>query len=545
MNWTMPHLVRVSQTFTSFLTPQKPALQQRYPTPHPPYVLKQRLNEEPLAPPTKSKDWLGASGDEEDSEDLEGDTLFEEIQKPEKRSAPSDYLEQRPAKRLKSNDEYRPKKNDERGDFEGETLLASTPHPEDHAPANKKEQEDRQAMPPPPKPHISLDDKPYIPERDLIDRNLQNNIIRSPSMSHDSDFSEDEIFTKKTAVRREDRSEVNPQLEYDRAKRFAEAQQLPEDGSTWTEAEKDLYFRLAMRGFEALIPEHWAMDFKTLPQLLFSTGGREPLIVPFDKREFRAKHYLRTLFGIAANVRDKRLVGLRAEPTIKRTVRQFISWALFDAGVHPLQRPRAIPVHALVSMRPSETTHDVFKRMSRRLFKLARRYQDAHRVRQSIEPPSQHHAPLPMPAESFEYRPGVSGSGYDDANMPTLIGLMIASSVVAVVTLDSRSTTLESHFEQEAARRHSSTSIASSNHEERSSPKDESPLRYIAKFDFSTHDGYDVWDGFAMAICVMRIRKTMLELCERAESEGQAGRGCLWERVLPAKLKEMGDEGDG
>lgn len=539
----MPRFVGVSQTFTSFLTPQKPALQQQYPTPHPHNVLEPCLDEEPLSSLTRSKDWSNTSVDEENSEDLEGDTLFEDIQKPAKRSPPTASLDQRPAKRHKSNDEYRPDKNDGGSDFEDETLLASMPHPESHTPENK-EQEDRQAMPPPPKPHISLDDKPYIPERDLIDRSLQNNIVRSPSLSHDSDFSEDEIFTKKTAVRREDRSEVNPQLEYDRAKRYAEAQQLPEDGATWTEAEKDLYFRLAMRGFEALIPNHWAMDFKTLPQLLFSSEGREPLIVPFDKREFRAKHYLRTLFGIAAHVRDKRLAGFRAEPTIKRTVRQFISWALFDAGVHPLQRPRAIPVHALVSMRPNETTDDVFRRMSRKLFKLARRYQDVHRVRHSIEPSSQHPALLPTPPDSFDDRSGVSGSGYDDANMPTLVGLMIASSVVAVVTLDSRSSTIDSHFQYEPIRRRSSTSAASSNHEEGSSSKEESPLRFIAKFDFSTHDGYDVWDGFAMAICVMRIRKTMLELYERAQSDGQAGRGGLWERILPAESKKMGIDGD-
>ncbi len=539
----MPRFVHVSQTFTSFLTPQKPALQHRYPTPHPPDFLERRLNEEPLSSLTKDKDWSNASVDEADLEDLEGDTLFDDIQESAKRSAPRDCLEQRPAKRHKSNDEFRPDKNDETDDFEDETLLVSSLHPE-HAPANK-EQEDRQAMPPPPKPHISLDDKPYIPERDLIDRSLQNNIIRSPSLSHDSDFSEDEIFTKKTAVRREDRSEVNPQLEYDRAKCFAEAQRLPEDGAIWTEAEKDLYFRLAMRGFEALIPDHWAMDFKTLPQLLFSSEGREPLIVPFDEREFRAKHYLRTLFGMAAHVRDKRLAGFRAEPIIKRTVRQFISWALFDAGVHPLQRPRAIPVHALVSMRPNETTDDVFRRMSRKLFKLAQRYQDVHRVRQSIEPLPQHPVLLSTPPERFEDHPGVSGSGYDDANMPTLIGLMIASSVVAVVTLDSRSTTIDSHSQYEPTRRRSSTSVASSNHEEGSSSKEESPLRFIAKFDFSTHDGYDVWDGFAMAICVMRIRKTMIELCERAETEGQAGRGCLWEKVVPAKSKKVDSEGDG
>ena len=514
---------------------------QRSRTPRASDALEQRLHEEPLSPFTKARHWLEATANDEYSEALEGDTLFEDVQKSGKRSAPSGDVDKRPTKKPKPNDVYRPGDNDEDSDFEGDTLLASTPGPKTHVRAKDKAQEDRQAMPPPPKPPIRLDDQPYVPARDIIDPNLRSNILRTQSSFHDSEFSDEEIFTKKTAVRREDRSEVNPQFEYDRALRHAEAQQLPEDGGTWTEAEKDLFYRLAMRGFEPLVPDHWDMDFKTLPPLLFSTEGQEPLIVPFSDREFRAKHFLRTLFGIAANVRDKRLAGLRTEPSIKRTLRQFISWALLDAGVHPSQRPRANPVHALVTMRRSETTYDVLRRMSRRLYKLARRYQDVHRVRQSIEPQSQ----LPTPPSNEDCSKD-SDSGYDDAYMPTLIGLMIVSSVVAVVTLHSRSNPPELLFSPDAARRRSFASMISSNHEESSLAvlKEESGLRFIAKFDFSTHDGYDVWDGFAMAICIMRIRKTMLELCERAESEGQAGKGGLWERVWPSKAKRLGTEAD-
>ncbi len=508
-------------------------LQQRFPTPYNSDTLEQRLDEEPLSPFTKPKDGLEGSGDDEGSDHLEGDTLLEDVKQSGKRSAPSGRVEKRPAKRRKPNDTYKHGEVDEDSDFEGDTLLASTPGPKNRTPAHNKAQDDRQAMPPPSKPAARLDDQPYIPAKETIDRNLQNNIVHLQSFPEDSDISEDEIFTKKTAVRREDRSEVNPQFAYDRALRHAEAQKLPEDLGVWSEAEKDLFYRLAMRGFEPLIPGHWPMDFKTLPQLLFSVGTQVPLIEPFDDREFRAKHYLRTLFGIAANVRDRYLLGLRCEPSIKRTLRQFIAWALLDAGVHPTQRPKAIPVHALATKQRGETTQDVLKRMSKKLYKLARRYQDAHCVRQSIEP-SIH---LSTPPNSDEACFGESASGYDDAHMPTLIGLMIASSVVAIVTLDSRSTPPESLPRRDGSKRHSSSqSRVSSTYEESFG------LRFIEKFDFSTHDGYDVWDGLAMAICVMRIRKTMLQLCERAETEGQAGQGGLWERVWPAKAKRVESE---
>lgn len=530
----------ISRTFTAYVTPRKPVLQQRISVPPVSDSIEQRLEEKPLSPFTKAKVWLETSVDDEDSENFDGDTLFDEVRQSGKRPAPPDHGEKRSGKRQKSNDRYRSAEDDEDGDFEGVTLLASTPAPQHHARSDDKAQEDRQAMPPPPKPITPLDDQPYIPAKEIIDRNLQNNIVRDRSFSQDSVLDEDEIFTKKTAVRREDRSEVNPQLEWEGAFRHAQAQQLPEDSSTWSEAERDLFYRLAMRGFEPLIPSHWAMDFKTLPEPLFATkeDEKEPLILPFDERGFRAKHYLRSLFSIAARVRDRALEGLGTEPAIKLIIHQYISWALFDAGVHPRQRPRAIPVHALATKRRVEDTQQVLKRMSRKLYRLARRYQDVYCLQRSIEPTPSSITQASLKSDNKENSP-VSASEYDDAHMPTLIGIMIASSVVAVVTLDSRaSPPPDSPLKPDAPARQSSPSVSSMSNEENFG------LRFIAKFDFSTHDGYDVWDGLAVAICIMRIRKTMLELCEKAESEGQAGKGGLWERVGPGKAEGAGSEND-
>lgn len=533
----MTILSGISQTFSSFAMPLEPVLQRRYPKSDHSDTPERRLNKAPLSPSAKTSDWLKTSTIDEDFEVLEGDTLLTDALRSRKRSTPSSEAEPRPAKRQKSNDGYQLGSDDEGTDFEGDTLLGSTPVPGISVRAYNKAQEDRQAMPPPMKPAARLDDRPYTPSRGAIDRSIQSNILGRQSFEDDAELSEDEIFTRKTAVRREDRSEVNPQFEYDRALRHAQAQQLPEDASTWAEAEKDLFYRLAMRGFEPLLPGHWTMDFKTLPGFLFASANQKPLILPFDEREFRAKHYLRNLFSIAAKARDRRLAGLRAEPSIKRILRQYICWALLDAGVHPSQRPKVIPVHAMVAMRRGESTQDVIRRMSKRLYKLARRYQDLHRVRPSIEPTSQtYHKPSSGLDCSLEY---------DDPHMPTLIGLMIVSSVVVVVTLDSRSQPhksppreKDSVPEQEYLRSFPSTSpsLGSRIAEESSTIatiKDDFGLRFIANFDFSTQDGYDVWDGFAMAICIMRIRKTMLELYERAEREGQAGKDGVWERIWP------------
>lgn len=522
----MAILSEISQTISSFVAPRKPNLEHLNVKSHVSKILEQRSEEEPVSAFTKTKDWLESSPDNQNVDDLEGDTLLDDGQQSAKRFAPGETVQKRPAKRHKSDDAYRHSQDEVDSDFEGETLLESTPGPKLHVRSNDKAHEDRQAMPPPPKPTIRLDDQPYIPSRVSVDTSLQDYIPRK-RYSTDSVLSEEEIFTKRTAVRREDRSEVNVQFEYDRALRHAEAQQLPEDSSVWSEAEKDLFYRLAMRGFEPILPGHWGMDFKTLPLQLFSTEGQDPLILPFDNREFRAKHYLRELFTIAAKARDRSLAGLRPEVSIKRILQQYISWALHDAGVHPMQRPRVIPVHAIATQRLNETSQDVIRRMEKKLYKLARRYQDLYRVRRSIEPTIEHATPLPPPPDSQKTQASPSHDvfEYDDAHMPTLIGLMVVSSVVAVVTLDSRSKVPE----QTIISKHNNESIS----EQPSSGTNESssPLRFIANFDFSTHDGYDVWDGLAMAICIMRIRKTMLELCEVAEREGMTGLGGVWERI--------------
>lgn len=75
----------------------------------------------------------------------------------------------------------------------------------------------------------------------------------------------------------------------EKAKRWAEAINLPQ--GFYNPEESDLFFRLAMRGFEPLVPRHWKHDFPTLPELLFPPPGDEsgPLIRAFGKSDFFGK----------------------------------------------------------------------------------------------------------------------------------------------------------------------------------------------------------------------------------------------------------------
>ena len=59
----------------------------------------------------------------------------------------------------------------------------------------------------------------------------------------------------------------------EKARRWSGVVNLPQ--GVWSEGERDLFFRLAMRGFEPLIPKHWHLDFPTLPDSLFAEIGSD------------------------------------------------------------------------------------------------------------------------------------------------------------------------------------------------------------------------------------------------------------------------------
>jgi hypothetical protein len=90
-------------------------------------------------------------------------------------------------------------------------------------------------------------------------------------------------------VRKNDRKEVTFDFSMEKAKRWADAVKLP--SGHWAEAEQDLFFRLAMRGFEPIIPSNWKLDFNTLPESLFSAPGTQaPLISAVCGREFHGTY---------------------------------------------------------------------------------------------------------------------------------------------------------------------------------------------------------------------------------------------------------------
>lgn len=341
----------------------------------------------------------------------------------------------------------------------------------------------------------SLRDAPYLPPRETVNRRLTKSIVAPDAI--EGDMSDEEEWTEKNAVRKHDKNEVASDFSMEKAKRWAGAVTLP-DGK-WAEAEQDLYFRLAMRGFEPLVPNNWHLDFPTLPDTLFALrDGPEPLIQALSDKEFRGKSslqilqatylltrrnpaikFLGDLFSLGSRVRDRKSTPLGPESIIERTVKRYLGWALRDANIH--NRPNAIPVYDIYTLRKGQSTREAVTRLNCRLVSLAKRYRDSLRLAQSIENPDNegNHGRETQVQYSRERK------------FPVLTGFLICGPIVAVTTLDS---------------------------DPNACPDLDSGVscKLIAQFDMGEH-GQDVWNALAIAITVMRVRKTMIEL----EEEGQ------------------------
>ena len=443
---------------------------------------------------------------------LDGDTLIDSATLTRKRLSSAKGALESGNKRQKHDDgTYAPQSEDGDSDFDGAELETSTPSARTKRKLVQSGQAaDRMLTPPPATPGSPF--RGGTPKRTPRNPGRVNFSLNDEEV----DIDVDETFTNQMAIKKGGPKEV-VDFDQEKALRYAEATRLPETGGHWAEAEKDLFYRLAYRGFEPLIPSTWMNDFKTLPESLFALeGDPAPLIQANLHREFRAIHELRSLFSLGQRVRDGVVAEprKRAEPIFSRCLKSYVSWALTDVGLHPKQRPNAIPVHALVTMKRNQTGADTVHATSDKLHQLAGAYTQVYGVAPSVE--------------TADTASVITSATTDEPTLPVLTGLMVCHSLVLIVTLNSAS----------HARRQTSRNRRASLQQETESLG----LRFIAKFDFSD-DGMDVWNALAVAIAVMRIRKTMLGLCERGEANGEDGKGGLWERavVVGGSRAERGD----
>ncbi|PKY03611.1 hypothetical protein P168DRAFT_282336 [Aspergillus campestris IBT 28561] len=244
----------------------------------------------------------------------------------------------------------------------------------------------------------------------------------------------------------------------ERSKRLADAISLP--GNLYTQVERDLFGRLAMRGFEPILSSQWKFDFQTLPESLFPAAGEdfEPLVQALGGSEFYASKSMNDLFSLGGRVRDCSILKKRPELLIEKEIKRYIRWAVFDA--HLLFNRDSIPVYAIHPHKVGDSIINGVKRLDKRLKALAARHSDESSA--------------------------ISYSGDDSPLYPVFTGFLICGPILTIMTYSAdpqdRTETTDSNF--------------------------------ISQFDLGEW-GQDVWNSLALVITVMHIRRTMLQLVER------------------------------
>lgn len=282
------------------------------------------------------------------------------------------------------------------------------------------------------------------------------------------------------------------------ARRHAAAIRIPEDSGIWSETEQDLFYHLAYRGFEPLLPQNWMIDFDTLPLSVFAHEASTdlPLIHSNRDNQFRAAHALRNLLEAGHDVRDRTHVspGLRREKILERVVKRYLTWALADVGLRCRSDTEFLPSHIILTHKKGRSTLETLQNMATKLHKLADRHRQARRVYKSVEiDPST--TPLVRPHPDPEY----------DDSCPTIIGLVLVSSVVVVVTLNPLG---EQDLGYPATEAPNTTALPYTSTSSRQAQG--STLRTMINLDFSKSD-QDVWNALGLAIVAISIRKEALK----------------------------------
>lgn len=343
-----------------------------------------------------------------------------------------------------------------------------SPFPRQSATALAKAERDRVLMPPPATPTQDAD---------------QSDDTHQPRDDDAISF----IATDMTKRRVEDMDEEQMET----ARRHAAAIQLPADSGTWSEAEQELFFRLARRGFQPLLPQSWMIDFDTLPLSIFANEDPldPPLIQNMRDNQFRAAHALRRLLEAGHDVRDRTHVspGVRRERILERNVKRYLHWALTDVGLRPKSLSNYLPTHVIVTHRKGRSTFQTLEDMANKLHNLAERHRNRAKVYPTIEP---HEAQLILSSELDTFQ--------NSPEIPTLFGLVFISSVLAIMTLSPFTAGSEM-----AAKSPDSNFLSPS--------MSNDCLRTIVDLDFSQRD-QDVWNSLGVAIVAMQIRNEALKV---------------------------------
>ncbi|KAL6710293.1 hypothetical protein ACN47E_009239 [Coniothyrium glycines] len=249
-------------------------------------------------------------------------------------------------------------------------------------------------------------------------------------------------------------------IDHERRRREQQSRELRDAG--WSEDAVFLFQKLALRGFEPIIPTEWFDDFETLPEDLFTASIDKAFIRPSQGSDYNAQLALNKLFELGGHARDAWQTRARVRTPafhIKQAVQNYTAWAMRDGRIQHLWP--ALPLFQIVTWSAKTNVSVGEQIMLDKLRKLHTRWYEALR---------NHPAALKENSSIVE--------------VPTLYGVTASHSVMAFVS-----------------------------YAPPSEENEKAQLRLIAMFDFGKED-YDVWNALAIAIFVIHCRNRMIQLKE-------------------------------
>lgn len=234
-------------------------------------------------------------------------------------------------------------------------------------------------------------------------------------------------------------------------------------GQGWDDDYITLVQKIALRGYEPLLPSYLKFDYRWLPNELFETDD-DGFIGSIRGRHFKASKALGQLFQLGGHVRDRIDFPSRVSPErqMRRQIRAFNEWVQEDAG---LDQRTAIPILALKFQPTSTDPAILIDSATQKCRRLADEYREALQVRRSVElsPEGSEHTLL-----SYA--------------LPTIYAIIGSGAKLALMAYDPKKGADE-------------------------------VCEPIAFFDFADV-GYDVWNSLALAIAICHARNVQMDIAE-------------------------------
>jgi hypothetical protein len=286
----------------------------------------------------------------------------------------------------------------------------------------------------------------------------QDSVPKSPTPSDFEGEGDTSLVVSEEYTSPHRRKLISPTNEF--FDRGISADQLHEEG--WDDDHVVLMQKIAMRGYEPILPQFYKLAWPFIPDALF-TDDDNAFLSSVRGNHFHAEKALGKLCEMGPRMRDRIKCRSRIPPEeqARISVREYMDWALKDAR---LDSKTAIPLLAIETGPKTLPLVELQARARRKVARLASRYREAYRVKQSIEG-----------------SPVSRTSTILTDQVPTLY--VIIASVTTVGVMGYR-------------------------------PHDAEPdLRSVAVFPMGDKN-YDVWNALAIALVVCHLRNVQMRIAE-------------------------------